>query len=254
MSSMTDDQLLRYSRQMLLPTLGVAGQERLGAARVLIVGLGGLGSAAALYLTAVGVGRLLLADCDTVELSNLHRQILHPTAHLGLTKTASAQQTLAALNPNVELVPVDAVLTANNLPPLVAQVDLVLDCSDNFTTRFAINAACVAAQVPLISGAALRMEGQVTAFSGQPGDPCYQCLFPDCAGYASDTCATNGILPPLVGIIGAMQATEALKLLAGIGTPLFGNLLLFDALIMSWRRIQFRPDPACPICQVRAHQ
>ncbi|MBK1641833.1 molybdopterin-synthase adenylyltransferase MoeB [Chromatium okenii] len=248
---MTDDQLLRYSRQMLLPSLGVAGQQRLAAARVLIVGLGGLGSPVAMYLAAAGVGRLLLADGDHVDLSNLHRQILHPTAHVGLTKTESARRTLAALNPDVELIPLATTLTAETLPQWVTQVDVVLDCSDNFATRFAINAACNAARVPLISGAALRLEGQVTAFSGQPGDPCYRCLFPDGADYAGDTCATNGILPPLVGIIGGMQATEALKLLTGIGTPLFGRLLLLDVATMSWRSLRLRADPACPVCGQR---
>lgn len=251
MPLMTDDQLLRYSRQMLLPALGVAGQERLRAARVLIVGLGGLGSPVAMYLAAAGVGQLVLADGDTVDISNLHRQILHPIAHIGLKKTDSAQRTLAALNPDVELVLVDTMLTASALTQWVPQVNLVLDCSDNFSTRFAINAACVAARVPLISGAALRLEGQITMFSGQPGAPCYQCLFPECTEYASDTCATNGILAPIVGIIGAMQATEALKLLASIGTPLFGRLLLLDALTMTWRSLGLRSDPACPICAYR---
>ncbi len=248
---MNNDHLRRYHRQMLLPTLGIAGQQRLAAARVLIVGLGGLGSPVAMYLAAAGVGKLLLADGDCVDFSNLHRQILHPTAHVGLAKTESACRTLAALNPEVELVPLATALTAETLPQWVRQVDVVLDCSDNFTTRFAINAACNAAGVPLISGAALRLEGQVTAFSGRAGDPCYRCLFPDGADYSSDTCATDGILPPLVGIIGGMQATEALKLLAGMGTPLFGRLLLLDAATMNWRSLRLRSDPGCPICGQR---
>lgn len=245
---MTNDQLSRYNRQMLLPNFGIAGQERLQAGRVLIVGLGGLGSPVALYLAAAGVGRLLLADGDTVELSNLHRQILHTTPRLGMLKAQSAQLALAAQNPDVELVTIAHRLTTDNLRALVAEVDVVVDCCDNFATRFALNAACVATQRPLVSGAVLRLEGQVTVFSGQPGDPCYRCLYPDSEECTGDTCVTNGILAPVAGIIGSIQALETLKLLTGIGIPLVGQLLLLDGLTMRWRNLRLRADPACPVC------
>jgi len=245
---MTNDQLSRYSRQILLPNFGITGQERLLAARVLIIGLGGLGSPVALYLAAAGVGRLLLADSDTVELSNLHRQILHTTSRIGVTKAQSAQQALAARNPEIELVTIEQHLTADNVLALVAEVDVVVDCCDNFATRFAVNAACVAARRPLVSGAVLRLEGQVTVFSGQFGDPCYRCLYPDVEDFTGDTCATNGILAPIAGIIGSIQATETLKILTGIGTPLVGQLLLLDASTMCWRNLRLRADPACPVC------
>jgi adenylyltransferase/sulfurtransferase len=244
---MTDDQLLRYSRQILLPDFGIAGQERLRAASVLIVGLGGLGSPVALYLAAAGVGRLLLADFDSVELSNLQRQIIHSSERIGMPKTESARIALHALNPEVELVGISHALSGEGLAELVAEVDLVLDCCDNFTTRFAVNAACVAARVPLVSGAAIRLEGQVTAFSGQPGGPCYRCLYPN-EGDLDDTCSANGVLAPVVGIIGSLQAAEAIKILTGLGTPLYGRLLLLDAATMDWRRLRLHADPACPVC------
>ncbi len=244
---MTDDQLLRYSRQILLPDFGVAGQERLRAATVLIVGLGGLGSPVAMYLAAAGVGRLLLADVDVVDLSNLQRQIIHASERIGLLKTESARQTLSALNPEVELVAINDDLRGERLSGLVATVDLVVDCCDNFPTRFAINAACVAARLPLVSGAAIRLEGQVTAFSGQPGDPCYRCLYPH-DGETVDRCTDNGVLAPVVGIIGSIQATEVIKILTGLGTPLFGRLLLLDATTMDWRSLRLPVDPDCPVC------
>lgn len=248
---MTDDQLLRYSRQLLLPDFGIAKQERLRAATVLIVGLGGLGSPAAMYLAAAGVGRLLLADFDTVELSNLQRQILHRSASIGMPKTESAKLALHALNPDVELVEIRQRLTEDALPALLADVDLVLDCCDNFATRFAVNAACVAARIPLVTGAAVRLEGQLASFSGQPGDPCYQCLYPR-DGEPETACAPDGILAPVVGIVGSLQATEAIKLLTGIGTPRLGLLLLLDAATLEWRSLRLRADPACPICAGRA--
>jgi len=248
---MTDDDLLRYSRQILLPQFGIEGQERLRASSVLVVGLGGLGSPVALYLAAAGVGRLLQADFDRVDLSNLQRQILHTTDRIGQTKAESARQTLRALNPGVELVTVETSLTPETLPELVCGVDLVVECSDNFATRFAVNAACQAAHVPLVSGAAIRLEGQVTAFSGQSGGPCYRCLYPD-EGSIDETCTANGVLAPLVGIIGSLQATEAIKILTGLGTPLFGRLLLLDAARMEWREVRLRPDPACPVCSATA--
>lgn len=244
---MTDDQLLRYSRQILLPAFGYEGQERLLASRVLILGLGGLGSPVAMYLAAAGVGTLVLADFDAVDLSNLQRQILHTSERLGMTKVDSAIRALTALNPGVCLEPVKGCLTEANLGHVVAGVDLVVDCCDNFATRFAVNAACHTAGVPLVSGAAIRTEGQVAAFSGKPGGPCYQCLYPRDGGI-DETCSANGILAPVVGIIGSIQATEAIKILAGVGEPLYGSLVLLDALAMEWRRLRLPADPACPIC------
>jgi adenylyltransferase/sulfurtransferase len=244
---MNDAQLLRYSRQIMLPELGIEGQERLRSASVLIVGLGGLGSPVAMYLAAAGIGRLILADFDAVDLSNLQRQPLHTTERIGLPKAESARVALASLNPDVDLVTVKRSLTEDSLPILVADVDLVVECSDNFATRFAVNAACVRARKPLVSGAAIRMEGQVATFSGQPGGPCYQCLYPRNGG-TDETCSANGILAPVVGIIGSIQATEAIKVLTGLGEPLFGRLLLLDAALMEWRSLRLTADPACPIC------
>lgn len=244
---MNDAQGLRYSRQIMLPGLGIQGQERLRQARVLVVGLGGLGSPVAMYLAAAGVGRLVLADFDAVDLSNLQRQILHTTDRIGMPKAESALVALSALNPDVELVTVKRSLTPDTLPGLIEDLDLVVDGSDNFATRFAVNAACVAARKPLVSGAAVRMEGQVATFSGLPGGPCYQCLYP--SDVASDeTCAVTGVLAPVVGIIGSIQATEAIKVLTGLGEPLFGRLLLLDAAAMEWRQVRLSADPACPVC------
>ncbi len=247
---MTDEQLLRYSRHIMLPSFGVEGQDRLLAARVLVVGLGGLGSPVAMYLAAAGVGTLTLADFDAVDLSNLQRQILHTHERVGLTKVESARRALQALNPDVELSVIKASLTEKNLPEIVKTVDLVVDGCDNFATRFAVNDACFAAGVPLVSGAAIRTEGQVTAFSGRPGGPCYQCLYPR-DGQFDETCSANGVLGPLVGIIGSVQATEAIKILIGLGEPLYGRLLVLDALTMDWRRLRLSADPSCPLCAPR---
>ncbi|AGA91810.1 dinucleotide-utilizing enzyme possibly involved in molybdopterin or thiamin biosynthesis [Thioflavicoccus mobilis 8321] len=247
---MTDEQLLRYARQILLPGFGYEGQQRLLDARVLVVGLGGLGSPVAMYLAAAGLGRLVLADADVVDLSNLQRQILHTTDRVGLAKVDSARRTLAALNPDVRIEGVEERLSAANLPALLDGVDLVVDGSDNFATRFAVNAACFAAGVPLVSGAAIRGEGQVAVFSGRRGGPCYDCLYPR-DGREEETCAANGVLAPLVGIIGSIQASEALKVLTGLGEPLFGRLLLVDALTMDCRRLTLSPDPHCPVCAAR---
>jgi adenylyltransferase/sulfurtransferase len=244
---MNDTQLLRYSRQIMLPGFGIEGQERLRKARVLVVGLGGLGSPVAMYLAAAGVGRLVLADFDAVDLSNLQRQILHTTDRIGMAKADSARLALRALNPDVELETVKRSLTAETLPALLQDLDLVVDGSDNFATRFALNAACVAARRPLVSGAAIRMEGQVATFSGQPGGPCYQCLYPR-SGADDDTCTANAILAPVVGIIGSIQAVEAIKVLTGLGAPLFGRLLLLDAAAMEWRQVRLTADPECPVC------
>jgi len=249
---MNDQQLLRYSRQILLPAFGMEGQERLRRARVLVVGLGGLGSPVAMYLAAAGVGSLTLADFDAVDLSNLQRQILHTTERIGTPKAQSARLTLAALNPEVELVLVKRSLTAATLPALLTGLDLVVDCCDNFETRFAVNAACVTARIPLVSGAAIRLEGQVATFSGQPGGPCYQCLYPR-DGAAEETCTATGVMAPLPGIIGSIQATEAIKVLTGLGQPLFGRLLLLDAAVMEWRQVRLVADPACPVCGIPSH-
>ena len=246
---MNDDQRLRYSRHVLLPGFGEAGQRRLLASQVLILGLGGLGSPAAMYLAAAGVGRLVLADFDAVDLSNLQRQLLHRGADVGRTKVDSACDTLQALNPDVALEPVKGSLGRARLAELARQVDLILDCSDNFATRFAANAACFEAGIPLVSGAAIRTEGQVSVFSGQPGGPCYQCLYPDTAA-ADATCSREGVLSPLVGIVGSIQATEAIKVLTGLGDPLLGRLLLIDAATMQFRSVRLPADPACPICAI----
>lgn len=244
---MNDSELLRYSRQIMLPGFGIEGQERLRAASVLVVGLGGLGSPVAMYLAAAGVGRLVLADFDAVDLSNLQRQLLHTTERIGMPKADSARIALSALNPEVRIETVKRSLTEETLPDLVAKVDLVVDGSDNFATRFAVNAACFKARRPLVSGAAIRLEGQVATYSGQPGGPCYQCLYPR-YGSLDETCSANGILAPVVGIIGCIQATEAIKVLTGTGEPLFGRLLLLDAAAMEWRSLRLSADPACPIC------
>jgi adenylyltransferase/sulfurtransferase len=247
---MSPDEATRYSRQVLLAGFGEASQERLLASRVLIVGLGGLGSPVALYLAAAGVGRLLLADFDAVDLSNLQRQILHTSERIGWTKVDSALATLSALNPHTELVGIKRSLSAERLRELAGEVDLIVDASDNFQTRYAVNAACVEAQIPLVSGAAIRAEGQVAVFSGQLGDPCYQCLYPD-DGQEGERCAREGVLAPLVGIIGSLQATEAIKLLSGYGKPLISKLMILDARDMAIRTLKIPRDPACPICAGR---
>jgi len=212
-----------------------------------VVGLGGLGSPVAMYLAAAGVGHLLLADFDAVDLSNLQRQLLHSSAHVGRNKVDSAIETLRALNPDVRLEPVKGSLAGKALAELARRVDLIIDCSDNFSTRFAINTACFESGIPLVSGAAIRAEGQVSVFSGRRDGPCYQCLYPS-QGAAEETCARNGVLAPVVGIIGSIQATEAIKVLTGLGEPLFGRLLLLDALRMEWRSVRLTADPACPVC------
>lgn len=249
---MNDDDLLRYARHIMLPEIDYAGQQRLGAARVLIVGLGGLGSPVALYLAAAGIGELVLADFDRVDLSNLQRQIVHDTAAIGLLKTESAAQRLRAINPAVTIRTINAPLAAENLADAVESVDLVCDCSDNFTLRFALNAACMAAGKPLVSGAAIRLEGQVTVFDPRVADsPCYRCLYQE-EGEDTLRCSETGVLSPLVGMVGSLQAVEAIKRLVGFGQPLIGRLALFDVKNAEWRTMRFRRDPACPVCQTRA--
>lgn len=244
---MDDESLLRYSRQIMLPEFGIEGQQRLREARVLILGLGGLGSPAAMYLAAAGVGSLILADDDRVELSNLQRQIAHTTSNIGLRKTDSARATVLALNPETGVQVHDKRLAGQDLIDLVGDVDLVLDCSDNFTTRFALNAACHARARPLVSGAAIRWEAQISVFDGSAEGPCYRCLYSE-DGAEELRCSENGVIAPLVGIIGAMQALEAVKLLAGVGQSLGGRLLVLDALRLEWRELRLRRDPACPVC------
>lgn len=241
---MEDDKLLQYSRQIMLPEIDITGQQALLASRALIIGLGGLGSPAAMYLAAAGIGNLVLVDDDKVELSNLQRQIIHHIANLGQPKTGSAAATLQQLNPDCKLELIDHRLDEQELAAQVAQADVVLDCSDNFATRFAINAACVAHRIPLVSGAAIRWEGQVAVFNGQP---CYHCLYAE-SGEPEDTCSSNGVLAPVVGIIGSIQAVEAIKVLTMAGKPLYGRLLLMDALSMEWRSMKLNPDPGCPVC------
>ena len=244
---MDDAQLLRYSRQIMLPQFDVAGQQKLLDATVLIIGLGGLGSPAAMYLAAAGVGHLVLVDFDTVELSNLQRQIIHHTDDIGRPKVESARDALRKLNPDVKLTLVDHKLEGMELQQHITAADVVLDGSDNFATRFAVNDACVAAGVPLVSGAAIRMEGQVAVFLNNGDGPCYRCLYRE-EGELDNRCSENGVLAPLVGIIGAIQSTEAIKILAGMGETLHGRLLLLDALHMEWRTLTLKKDPGCSGC------
>ena len=250
---MNDQELLRYSRHILLPQIGIEGQEKLRAARVLVLGAGGLGSPAALYLASAGIGTLVLADGDTVNLTNLQRQILHRTASIGQPKVASGKVTLADLNPECQVIPLQERLAGERLDEEVAAADVVLDCSDNFATRHAVNRACVKHGKPLVSGAAIRFDGQVAVFDvRQPATPCYHCLFPEAEDVEEVRCATMGVFAPITGIIGAVQAAEALKLLIGCGEPLSGRLLLLDGLAMEWRSIAVPRDPGCPVCSRRA--
>jgi molybdopterin-synthase adenylyltransferase len=246
---MTDDQLLRYSRHVLLPEIGIDGQQRLSDARALIVGAGGLGSPAAYYLASAGIGTLVLADGDTVDLTNLQRQILHRTDSIGQAKALSGQHTLNAINPDCRVIALVERLAGKRLEEEIAAVDVVLDCTDNFATRHAVNRACVAAGKPLVSGAAIRFDGQVAAFDSRRHDsPCYHCLFPEGEDVEEVRCAVMGVFAPLTGIIGAVQAAEAIKLVVGCGDALAGRLLLLDGLAMEWRSITVPRDPGCAVC------
>ena len=246
---MNDNQLLRYSRHILLPQIGYEGQDKLVNSHALIVGAGGLGSPAALYLAAGGVGKLTICDFDVVDLTNLQRQIIHTTRSVGIKKAISAQQTIHELNPDVEVRTVCERLTEDSLHALVAEADVVLDCTDNFATRYALNRVCVKLRKPLVSGAAINFEGQVTVFDMRADDsPCYHCLFPEIGNEEGLRCAESGVFSPLVGIIGTTQAAEAMKLLMGIGQSLQGRLLLLDALHMEWRSLKLAKDPACKMC------
>jgi molybdopterin-synthase adenylyltransferase len=247
-----DSQLLRYSRHILLDELGPEAQQKFAAAHVVLVGMGGLGTPAAQFLAAAGVGTLTLCDADHVDLTNLQRQVLYATPDVGKAKVDAAAARIAAINPEVKVRRVPARVGLTELEPLAAHADVVLDCSDNFSTRHAVNRACVAAATPLVSGAAIRFDGQVAVFDVRdPGAPCYHCLFGEGEALEEMRCATMGVFAPLVGIVGATQAAEALKLIAGAGTTLAGRLLLLDALTMQWRELRVPRDPACPVCGAR---
>jgi len=245
---MKDEQLLRFSRQIMLPEMDVAGQQKLVDATVLIVGMGGLGCPAAMYLAAAGVGHLIIADDDTVELTNLQRQIAHEHRNLGESKVSSAQASLRGLNPDVCVTQIDKRLEGESLNQAVSGADVVVDASDNFATRFAINRSCLKNHKPLVSGAAIRMEGQVAVFdSGNPESPCYRCLYNENTEDDAN-CSQNGVMAPLVGIIGSVQAMETIKVITGIGNNLTGRLLLLDATTMQWREMKLPCDPNCPAC------
>ena len=246
---MNDDQLLRYSRHILLPEIGIEGQQRLLGARALLIGAGGLGSPIALYLASAGVGRITICDDDTVDLTNLQRQIIHRTDSIGQEKAHSARATLASINPEVEVVAITERVSGERLSALVAEADVVLDGSDNFGTRHAVNRACVQHGKPLVSGAAVRFDGQVSVFDMRQSDaPCYACLFPEAGENEDMPCAVMGVFAPITGIVGTIQAAEALKLLMGTGELLTGRVLLIDALTMQLRTIRLRKDPACLAC------
>jgi molybdopterin-synthase adenylyltransferase len=245
---MNDDQLLRYSRQIMLPLCDIAGQQKLLNARVLIVGAGGLGSPSAMYLAAAGVGHITIYDNDEVDLSNLQRQIAHHTDDVGIDKVISTRNTLKQLNPDVSVTAVKQKLMGKQLNEEVKKADVVLDCTDNFATRFAINTACVKYKKPLVSGAAIRFEGQVSVFtSGKNNSPCYNCLYRN-NSEEQQNCATNGVIAPITGIVGSIQALEAMKLIIQIGEVLTGRLLLIDGLTMNIRTMRFKKNPGCPTC------
>jgi molybdopterin/thiamine biosynthesis adenylyltransferase len=250
--AMTDEQLLRYSRHILLEEIGVEGQERLTAAHALVIGAGGLGSPVTLYLGTAGVGRMTVVDHDAVDLTNLQRQIAHNLARVGQPKAISAQRAVGDINPEVLVVPVVERADAQLLDELVPAADVVIDCCDNFTTRQAVNAACVQHGKPLVSGAAIRFDGQISVYdTRQPQAPCYACVFAPTQEFEETRCATMGVFAPLVGIIGAMQAAEALKLLSGAGPSLAGRLLMLDGRTMEWNEVRVPRDPACPVCSRR---
>jgi len=245
------DPALRYSRQIRLQQIGEKGQRRLLESRALIVGMGGLGSPAAMYLAAAGVGEIIVSDFDRVEASNLQRQIVHRAADIGEPKALSAKATLEAINPDIRVTALDWQLDDEELVRQVSEADVVLDCSDNFPTRFALNEASVRTGTPLVSGAAIRMEGQLTTFiPEQQESPCYRCLYPG-GGEMAEACAVEGVLPPVVGVIGTLQALEAMKVLVGFGETLCGRLLLFDGQTLEWQTLRLRRDPACPVCAGR---
>ncbi len=244
---MNDEQLLRYSRQIMVAGFDLDGQEKLLASRALVVGLGGLGSPVALYLAAAGVGHLMLADFDQVDLTNLQRQIIHGTGDIGRPKTDSAADRIQALNPETRVELITERLTPDALEQRVKAVDIVIDGSDNFATRFAVNAACVAARRALVSGAVIGMDGQVAVFRPDLDGPCYRCVYDD-TGEEAQSCSETGVMGPLTGVVGSLLALEAVKVLADFGTPLNHRLLVVDGLTQSWRRLNLRRDPDCPVC------
>ncbi|MCU6434976.1 molybdopterin-synthase adenylyltransferase MoeB [Undibacterium sp. Jales W-56] len=249
---MDDQQLLRYSRHILLDQIGIEGQEKIQSAHALIIGAGGLGSPAALYLASAGVGTITLVDHDTVDLTNLQRQIVHNTARIGHSKVSSARQALQEINPEIKIVALQEKAGDARLRELVQAASIVLDCCDNFGTRHAVNQVCVEFAVPLISGAAIRFDGQISVFDPRDAaSPCYACLFPPDQELEEVLCSTMGVFAPLVGIIGSMQAAEALKVIMGIGQPLTGRLLLLDAQNMEWTQIRIARNPVCPVCAQR---
>ena len=246
---MNDQQLLRYSRHILLDEIGIEGQEKLLTARALVIGAGGLGSPAAMYLAAAGIGHITLVDDDTVDLTNLQRQIAHTTGRVGQLKVDSARDTLQQINPEIEVLALAERADAARMEELVQAASVVLDCCDNFATRHAVNRACVAHKVPLVSGAVIRFDGQVSVFDARFEDaPCYSCLFPQDQQFEDAACSSMGVFAPLVGVVGAMQAAEALKLVMGIGTSLAGRLLLLDGINMEWSNIRITRNQSCPVC------
>ena len=249
---MTDDDLLRYSRHLLLEDIGIEGQRRLLAAHALVIGAGGLGSPVALYLGTSGVGRITIVDGDCVDLTNLQRQIAHDLSRVGVPKAESAARSIAAINPTVRVNALHERADAARLLELVADADVVVDCSDNFATRQAVNAACVARGRPLVAGAAIGFDGQLSVYDTRfPESPCYACAFPPDPSFEDVACSAMGVFAPLVGIVGSMQASEALKLVAGIGTSVAGRLQMVDARTLEWTEIQVARNPDCPVCRGR---
>jgi molybdopterin/thiamine biosynthesis adenylyltransferase len=250
---MNDHQLLRYSRHILLDDIGIDGQQRLLDAHALVIGAGGLGSPAALYLASGGIGHITLVDDDEVDLTNLQRQVMHTSERIGQPKVESGRAALLAINPEIEVTALRERVAGERLRELVRSATVVLDCTDNFATRHAINRACVEEGRPLVSGAAIRFDGQLAVFdTRRPEAPCYACLFPEDSGFEDVACSTMGVFAPLVGVVGAMQAAEAMKLVAGIGEPLAGRLLLLDGRAMDWSTVRVARNPSCPVCANRA--
>lgn len=247
MAELSDQEMMRYNRQIILRGFDFEGQEALKDARVLVVGLGGLGCAATQYLAGAGVGHLTLLDFDTVSVSNLQRQTLHSDATVGQPKVLSARDALARINPYIAITPVNALLEENQIHALIAEHDLVLDCTDNVSIRNQLNAGCFAARVPLVSGAAIRMEGQITVFTYQEGEPCYRCLS-RLFGENALTCVEAGVMAPLIGVIGSLQAMEAIKLLANYGKPASGKIVMYDAMTCQFREIKLMRNPVCEVC------
>jgi molybdopterin-synthase adenylyltransferase len=251
---MNDQDLLRYSRHILLNEFGVEAQEKCAASHALVIGAGGLGAAALMYLASAGVGRITVADGDVVDLTNLQRQIIHREKNIGVNKAVSAAEAMRNVNSRIEVIAVTNRLSAVDLMQYVASADVVLDCTDNFATRHAINRACVAHAKPLVSGAAIRFDGQITNFDLRaPDSACYQCLFPDSPDAEEERCAVMGVFAPLVGVIGAMQAAEALRLITGIGASLSGRLQMLDARSMNWQTVKYKRDPGCMVCGAGKH-